>query len=156
VEEVRFSLLFSPSPPSLDLQPLTDSLPQQAAAVLDNDLVPSSQSAALPELSFHLLSSFGSPARMDYGTGHELSFLAYLLILRLIGVFSEADEGAIVKKCFAAYRQLVGRLQHSFKLEAAGKLGVWGIDEHEHLVYHSGASQSRSELVFSFLRFLLR
>jgi hypothetical protein len=85
---------------------------------------------------------------MDYGTGHELSFLAYLLILRLICVFSEADEGAIVDKCFSAYRQLVGRLQHSFKLEAAGKLGVWGTDEHEHLVYHSAASQSRSELVF--------
>ncbi|GAA5994718.1 hypothetical protein JCM11641_001314 [Rhodosporidiobolus odoratus] len=106
-------------------------------------LVSSTQAAALPELEFHLASAFGSSARLDYGTGHELSFVAFLLILRLIGVLTATDEAAIVKKCFPAYRELVEKLQKAFRLEAAGKMGVWGLDEHEHLVYHFGASQSR-------------
>ncbi|GAA5852361.1 hypothetical protein JCM8547_006754 [Rhodosporidiobolus lusitaniae] len=117
---------------------------EEASAVLNRDLVPSSQSStAIPELTFHLSASFGSAARMDYGTGHELSFLAYLRILRLVGALTEEDEPAIVRRVFVAYRAVVEKLQRVFKLEAAGKMGVWGVDEHQHLVYHFGASQSR-------------
>lgn len=103
------------------------------------------QKHAGPELIFHLLASFGSPARLDYGTGHELSFLAYLLILRLIGAVQPEDEPAVAKETFALYLDLMKRVQKTFRLEAAGKMGIWGLDEHQHLVYHWGASQSRSE-----------
>lgn len=96
-------------------------------------------------MRFHLLSSFGSPQRLDYGTGHELSFLAYLLILRLAGVLTPEDEPAIAKKLFAGYLDLVKQLQRAFGLAPAGKMGIWGVDAHGHLVYHWGASQSRSE-----------
>ncbi|GAA5894242.1 hypothetical protein JCM6882_007610 [Rhodosporidiobolus microsporus] len=116
---------------------------EEASSVFNHDLVSPSQAAALPELQFHLVSSFGSAIRLDYGTGHELSFLAYLLILRLISVLKQEDEPAIVKRCFVTYRDVVGKLQKAFKLEAAGKMGVWGVDERGHLVYHFGASQSR-------------
>ncbi|GAA5833015.1 hypothetical protein JCM11251_006480 [Rhodosporidiobolus azoricus] len=116
---------------------------EEASSILNHDLVSPDSAAALPELQFHLISSFGSSTRLDYGTGHELSFLAYLLVLRLIGVLKPVDEPGIVTRCFAAYREVIAKLQQAFKLDAAGKMGVWGVDDRGHLVYHFGASQSR-------------
>lgn len=50
----------------------------------------------MEELKYYLLGSFGSAQRLDYGTGHELSFLAFLGCLWKIGVFEAGDERAIV------------------------------------------------------------
>lgn len=97
--------------------------------------------AATPELSFHLLSSFGSPQRLDYGTGHELSFLSYLVCLCRLRVFTEADEQALVTRVFREYIDVCREVQKVFRLEPAGSKGVWGLDDHQHLVYLFGASQ---------------
>ena len=55
---------------------------------------------AVDELRSYLLGSFGSPQRLDYGTGHELSFLAFLGCIWKLGGFenlvSGMDERAIV------------------------------------------------------------
>ena len=48
------------------------------------------------ELKFYLLGSFGSSQRLDYGTGHELSFLAFLGCLWKLGAFEDGEERAIV------------------------------------------------------------
>lgn len=48
------------------------------------------------ELKFYLLESLGSAQRLDYGTGHELSFLAFLGCLWKLGAFAEREEAAIV------------------------------------------------------------
>jgi len=45
------------------------------------------------ELAAYLLGSFGSPERLDYGTGHELSFLAFLACVWKLGGFAHADPG---------------------------------------------------------------
>ncbi|KPV74193.1 uncharacterized protein RHOBADRAFT_54046 [Rhodotorula graminis WP1] len=117
---------------------------EHAAADLHRTLVVDPNHAiALPELRAHLVAAFGSPQRLDYGTGHELSFLAYLLVLRRVGLVSAADEPALTRRVFADYKTLIRKVQGGFKLEPAGKLGVWGLDEHGHLVYHFGASQAR-------------
>ncbi|GJN90408.1 hypothetical protein Rhopal_003419-T1 [Rhodotorula paludigena] len=104
-------------------------------------LAPKTSAALLPELAFHLLSSFGSPARLDYGTGHELSFLAYLTCLLRARVFTEADEPALVTRVFKEYIETVREVQRVFRLEPAGSKGVWGLDDHQHLVYLFGAAQ---------------
>ena len=122
--------------------------PQEAPA-LQSALLSSEQQPVLTELSHHFLTSFGSAARLDYGTGHELSFLAYLLILRLIGVLQEQDEQAMVTRVFVAYLCVVRKLQKVFRLEPAGSKGGWGLDDHQHLVYLWGASQLRSESLSS-------
>ncbi|KWU42391.1 Phosphotyrosyl phosphatase activator, partial [Rhodotorula sp. JG-1b] len=120
---------------------------EQAESVFQRDLLdtahvaPSLATAALPELSFHLLSSFGSPQRLDYGTGHELSFLCYLVTLCRLRVFAEPDELALVVRVFAEYIELCRQVQKVFRLEPAGSKGVWGLDDHQHLVYLFGASQ---------------
>ena len=48
------------------------------------------------ELKAYLLGSFGSAQRLDYGTGHELSFLAFLACLSKIDAFAPGEERAIV------------------------------------------------------------
>lgn len=47
----------------------------------------------LAEMKAYLLGSFGSAQRLDYGTGHELSFLAFLACLWKLGAFANSEEG---------------------------------------------------------------
>lgn len=53
--------------------------------------------SVLDELIPYLLGGFGSPQRLDYGTGHELSFLAFLGCIWKLGGFSErpSSDGAL-------------------------------------------------------------
>lgn len=46
---------------------------------------------ALDELRAYFLGAFGSAQRLDYGTGHELSFLAFLGCLWKLGAFTGGD-----------------------------------------------------------------
>lgn len=48
---------------------------------------------AKQELLAYFLGSWGSPQRLDYGTGHELSFLAFLAGVWKLGGFPAADFG---------------------------------------------------------------
>ncbi|GAA5841883.1 hypothetical protein JCM9279_003142 [Rhodotorula babjevae] len=114
---------------------------QHSLLALAPDLSDSLKAAVTPELHFHLVSSFGSPQRLDYGTGHELSFVAYLVCLVRARVFSERDECALVLRVFAEYIETVHEVQRVFRLEPAGSKGVWGLDDHQHLVYLFGAAQ---------------
>jgi serine/threonine-protein phosphatase 2A activator len=51
---------------------------------------------ALDELKAYFLGGFGSPQRLDYGTGHELSFVAFLGGLWKLGAFrSDSKDGEI-------------------------------------------------------------
>lgn len=44
------------------------------------------------ELKAYLLGSFGSAQRLDYGTGHELSFIAFLASVWKLGGFPNSDS----------------------------------------------------------------
>ena len=50
-----------------------------------------SEVSAHDELKSYLLGSFGSAQRLDYGTGHELSFLAFLGCIWKLGGFESSD-----------------------------------------------------------------
>lgn len=52
--------------------------------------------AVREDLTAYLLGSFGSAQRLDNGTGHELSFLAFLCCLSKLDAFAEGEERAIV------------------------------------------------------------
>ncbi|GAA6049131.1 hypothetical protein JCM3770_003901 [Rhodotorula araucariae] len=114
---------------------------QHALLALAPGLSAAQAQAVGPELTFHLLAAFGSPLRLDYGTGHELSFVAYVACLVRARVFAAEDEPAIVLKVFEAYIATVREAQRVFRLEPAGSKGVWGLDDHQHLVYLFGAAQ---------------
>ena len=57
------------------------------------------------------LPSFGNASRIDYGTGHENTFVAFLLCLYELGIVSEDDQKALVIRVFAKYLSVMRRLQ---------------------------------------------
>ena len=61
-----------------------------------NNYDDSQRTALRDELKVYLLGSFGSAQRLDYGTGHELSFVAFLGCLWKLGAFEDGEERAIV------------------------------------------------------------
>ena len=54
--------------------------------------------AAREEVASYLLGSFGSSQRLDYGTGHELSFIAFLGCLWKLGFFKDGGHNGDIER----------------------------------------------------------
>lgn len=93
------------------------------------------------ELQAYLVGGFGSAQRLDYGTGHELSFLAFLGCLWKLHAFADGSERAIVLEVVQPYLQLIRTLIGTYTLEPAGSHGVWGLDDHSFVPYIFGSAQ---------------
>ena len=104
-------------------------------------LVPKYNEGLALELKNYLLECFGSYQRLDDGTGHELNFLCFLLVLYCCGYFKEEDFSAIVVHIFFRYIAFVRKIQVHFQLEPAGAHGVWGLDEYQFLSFLLGSAQ---------------
>ena len=73
---------------------LSDLLDQYIpVGVLNHAIKDNQDVTAKDELQAYLLGSFGSSQRLDYGTGHELSFIAFLGCIWKLGGFAKADTG---------------------------------------------------------------
>lgn len=101
--------------------------------------------SAKSELEAYFIGSFGSSQRLDYGTGHELSFLAFLGCLWKLGAFPASKDGdqerGIVLGVIEPYLVLIRRLILTYTLEPAGSHGVWGLDDHSFVSYIFGSAQ---------------
>lgn len=93
------------------------------------------------ELAYYLLNSFGSAIRLDYGSGHELSFVAFVGGLLECGFLEKEVLGTDLLVIFARYYEVTRRLIVEYNLEPAGSHGVWGLDDHFHFIYILGAAQ---------------
>lgn len=93
------------------------------------------------ELVHYLGNSFGSSTRLDYGTGHELSFLAVVGAIDMLGLFTDDFQGEDFLLIMNAYYSVVRKLILTYTLEPAGSHGVWGLDDHFHLAYIFGSAQ---------------
>ena len=99
------------------------------------------------ELLPYLLGSFGSSQRLDYGSGHELSFLAFLGGCWKLGLFTSSSlsaqeaSRAIVVGVIQPYLKLTRLLISTYTLEPAGSHGVWGLDDHSFIPYIFGSAQ---------------
>jgi hypothetical protein len=83
-------------------------------------LLPQELSAAAVELLPYWLDSFGNPTRIDYGTGHETTFVAFLYCVAALGLVTEADRAALV--C-VVFNRCAGR--QGSGLEGVGEAALW-------------------------------
>uniref|UniRef100_A0A8D1F078 Serine/threonine-protein phosphatase 2A activator n=1 Tax=Sus scrofa TaxID=9823 RepID=A0A8D1F078_PIG len=113
----------------------------QEAENLVASVVPTHLAAAVPEVSVYLKESVGNSTRIDYGTGHEAAFAAFLCCLCKIGVLRVDDQIAIVFKVFNRYLEVMRKLQKTYRMEPAGSQGVWGLDDFQFLPFIWGSSQ---------------
>ncbi|RMZ68401.1 serine threonine- phosphatase 2A activator 1 [Pyrenophora seminiperda CCB06] len=124
---------------------LDQHLPASVLSFKSTTTTTTSSVSAKDELSAYLVGSFGSAQRLDYGTGHELSFLAFLAALWKLGAFPDSADGeverGIVLGVVEPYLALVRRLILTYTLEPAGSHGVWGLDDHSFLPYIFGSAQ---------------
>ncbi|KIW62530.1 hypothetical protein PV04_10698 [Phialophora macrospora] len=117
-----------------------DRIDELLAEVLPARLRPASE-----EVGGYLLGSFGSAQRLDYGTGHELSFLAFLACLWKLDFFARSEPGVeergIVLGVFEQYLSVIRKIIKVYNLEPAGSHGVWGLDDNSFLPYIFGSAQ---------------
>lgn len=100
------------------------------------------------ELRAYFHQAFGHPIRLDYGTGHESSFLILIFCLcklRCIGDGTSPPEARhlapVALAIFSKYLQVTRGLQRDYMLEPAGSHGVWGLDDYHCLPFYFGACQ---------------
>jgi len=96
---------------------------------------------AIQELAPYLLDSFGNWTRIDYGTGHEMAFVMFVCCLFKIGVLTEADKPAVGLRLFKTYFDLARHIQQIYRMEPAGSMGVWNLDDFQFVSFILGAAQ---------------
>ena len=106
-----------------------------------------SDDAGIQQITCYLHDSFGHVTRLDYGTGHESSFLVFLLVLSKVKCLGPEVPPplptlrATTLSIFDQYLKVTRRLQTIYRLEPAGSHGVWGLDDYHCLPFYFGACQ---------------
>ena len=97
---------------------------------------------ARQELAVYFYESWGNAKRIDYGSGMELNFVCWLLLLVKLGVLQlPRDAPAMVLRVFWRYIEIMRVIQATYWLEPAGSHGVWGLDDYHFLPFLWGAAQ---------------
>ena len=52
--------------------------------------------AIVQEIQVYLVESFGNSTRIDYGTGHEMSFVMFLASLFMVGALDKEQDRYII------------------------------------------------------------
>ncbi|EPS45173.1 hypothetical protein H072_839 [Dactylellina haptotyla CBS 200.50] len=99
------------------------------------------EEGAIVELSTYLLESFGNRTRIDYGSGHELNFICWILCLHQLSLLPSSSLSSIPLHIFPAYLSIMRHVQQEYYLEPAGSHGVWGLDDYQFLPFVFGSAQ---------------
>jgi len=114
---------------------------QQNAESLLSEILPTENKEAAIELAPYLCDSLGNSTRIDYGAGHEATFVLLLYALRKISFLNKEDSIALVNYVFWNYLKLMRQVQSTYYLEPAGSHGVWSLDDYQFLPFFWGSSQ---------------
>ncbi|GJP67573.1 hypothetical protein CLOP_g24377 [Closterium sp. NIES-67] len=118
-----------------------DRLQERGPSLVADSIFPENLKAAVGETFPYLADSFGNWTRIDFGTGHETNFAAWLMCLVRLGLLVPDDYQALVSHVFVKYLELMRKLQLTYWLEPAGSHGVWGLDDYHFLPFIFGSSQ---------------
>jgi serine/threonine-protein phosphatase 2A activator len=124
----------------------------QMTTKVDSDLNQLFDSSDVMELKPYLMDSFGNEQRIDYGTGHEMCFIIFLMglyKLRLINTSDEALNKEVLRNLShqlltifnVIYLPLVRKIQLRYRLEPAGSHGAFSLDDFQFLPFYFGSSQ---------------
>lgn len=86
----------------------------ERAEELLKGVMPAHMHGAAKELVPYLTEAFGNATRIDFGTGHETTFVALLFCLSRLGLVAQSDCGALVGVVFAKYLDLMRCLQTTY------------------------------------------
>ena len=124
-----------------------DGMKKRCQTLLEENYEISERSELLP----YLQESFGNQHRIDYGTGHELSFIIFLMGLYKLVICKDnmklpVDQAKIVSQeiltLFSVkYMPLCRKIQLTYQLEPAGSHGVYSLDDFQFLPFLFGSSQ---------------
>lgn len=137
--------------------------------------MPSIDQQDVIELTAYIVDSFGNPTRIDYGTGHELSFCMFLCGLFKVNILKQSDSKATVNVLFTRliyyiyllyvhmfllsslnicvhfhlirYIEIVRRLQLRYQMEPAGSHGAWSLDDYQFVPFIWGSAQLIGNLI---------
>jgi serine/threonine-protein phosphatase 2A activator len=93
------------------------------------------------EVQEYFVRSFGNPNLVDFGTGHEFCFLAFLSSLFGAKVLGDADMASVVFDVFWAYWDVLIAILTKYRLEPAGTQGAWGLNDFVMLPFLFGSAQ---------------
>lgn len=79
--------------------------------------------------------------RIDFGTGHELTFVTFMFILAKLNFITPLDYESAVRNIFYQYMFLIRKVQMQYNLEPAGSHGVWGLDDYHFIPFLLGAAE---------------
>eukprot|EP00190_Bangiopsis_sp_CCMP1999_P000162 CAMPEP_0198728538 /NCGR_PEP_ID=MMETSP1475-20131203/9919_1 /TAXON_ID= ORGANISM="Unidentified sp., Strain CCMP1999" /NCGR_SAMPLE_ID=MMETSP1475 /ASSEMBLY_ACC=CAM_ASM_001111 /LENGTH=297 /DNA_ID=CAMNT_0044490937 /DNA_START=197 /DNA_END=1087 /DNA_ORIENTATION=- len=117
-----------------------EKLSKNAASLMKNCL-PSGKENLAEEFATYLETAFGNETRIDYGSGHEATFIVLMYCFAEVGAFTEDDLDLVVLRVFRKYLEVTRKLQLIYMLEPAGSHGVWGLDDYSFANFLWGASQ---------------
>lgn len=107
------------------------------------------------ELGQYLSGAFGSSTKIEYGTGHELSFLFFLCALFEAEIlFRGEDLAASALILFVRYLKFVRRLQVTYSVVSANSQGAYALDKFQFVPFIWGIAQLCHEAPFSPQRML--
>lgn len=95
-------------------------------------------------LSEYISEAFGNYRRIDFGTGHELNFLCFVIALSDYG-FLRLEAADVVVPLFQRYLRLARYIQNRYRMEPAGSRGAWGLDDFFFLPFLFGTFQLASQ-----------
>lgn len=111
------------------------------AQSLLKDALPEQFQDAVPELAPYFVESFGNSTRIDYGTGHEMSFCMFLCCLFQLKAFTLEDSVYVINNIFYSYLKFMQKLQTIYRMEPAGSHGVWSLDDYQFMPFIWGSAQ---------------
>ncbi|KAI9842897.1 MAG: Serine/threonine-protein phosphatase 2A activator 2 [Sclerophora amabilis] len=122
-------------------RPFLDALGREAGRWHEQLGVDDDDDGGRAEVSTYFLQAFGNRTRIDYGSGHELNFITWLLCLYQLSLIEPPSFPAVVLRVFSRYLSLMRLIQSTYYLEPAGSHGVWGLDDYQFLPFLFGSSQ---------------